>query len=67
MLEAWLTGSGMNAEMFANWLDAVRRLTREQRRQALMMLASDAAEDDGYGPATEAFARLSINRPALAH
>ena len=56
MLGAWLTGSGMNAEMFANWLDAVRRLTREQRRQALMMLASDAAEDDGYGPATEAFA-----------
>ena len=56
MLRGWLTGSGMNAEMFANWLDAVRRLTREQRRRALLMLASDAAEDDGHGPATEASA-----------
>src|SRR5271168_825209 len=46
----------MNAEMFANWLDAGRRLTREQRRQAFMMLALGEAEADGYEAATQASA-----------
>jgi transposase-like protein len=43
----------MNAEMFANWLDVVRRLTRDQRRQAFMMLALSEAADDECGSATD--------------
>ncbi len=37
----------MNAEVFLKWLDAVRLLTRDQRRATFMTLALDESED-GY-------------------
>jgi hypothetical protein len=44
----------MNAEMFAAWLDAVRRLTRDQRGQTFMMLALGEAEEASDWTQTEA-------------
>jgi hypothetical protein len=53
----------MNVERFVNWVAAVRQLTREQRRQAWMMLALEEAEADEGLAAAEACA--GIAEPAL--
>ncbi len=36
----------MNVELFANWLAAIRQLTRDQRRHAYFALALGEAADD---------------------
>ncbi len=55
----------MNAEVFANWLDTVCRLTRDQRRQTFMMLALVEAEEDTDWTETEASA-IADERAAIA-
>lgn len=54
----------MNAETFSKWLGAVRLLTRDQRREAFMMVALSEADDDPDGALSEAFA--AVNDPAVA-
>jgi hypothetical protein len=46
--------SGMNVDRLRDWLTSVPQLTREQRRQAFLMLALAEADGDGAGLAPEA-------------